>query len=299
MAAERRPIEAWKVSLHGGHSGDFCLHGNDTLEEMLEVAAEFGYSTFGVTAHAPRSDAKFLYPEEIEANYSSAELERDFSLYVKKCRELATRFEDRLEVLVGAEIEVVPESGYAEEVASLRQQHDLDYIVGSVHWVDEIPIDLTRELFDQAVENRNGLTPFLVRYFNLVEQMVTDLQPEVVGHFDLPRLYVENADEFESIEVVNAMTSALRGVRDAGSILDLNVGALRKGLAYPYPAPQVIDIAQELGIPFCFGDDSHRTSEIGNEIDRGKDYLLENGVTTITTLTRENGTVQKKTVPLR
>jgi hypothetical protein len=35
------------VSLHGGHSGDFCEHGADSLREMLDAAVSFGYSTFG------------------------------------------------------------------------------------------------------------------------------------------------------------------------------------------------------------------------------------------------------------
>jgi histidinol-phosphatase (PHP family) len=289
----------WKVSLHGGHSGDFCLHGGDTLEEMLDAAVAFGYTTFGVTAHSPRSDANFLYPEEIEAGYSPADLDRDFASYVSKCRELARKFEGRLEVLVGAEIEIVPESGYAKEMADLRNRHDLDYIVGSVHWVDEMPIDVTRELFDEAVNKRGGLEPFLVRYFNLVEEMVNDLQPEVVGHFDRPRLYTDNAPEFESASVVEAANSALQACKDAGCILDLNVSAIRKELEHPYPAPQIVAKAKELGIPFCFGDDSHRISAVGENLAEGREYLLGQGISEIKVLTRENGTISKKTVPLR
>jgi histidinol-phosphatase (PHP family) len=286
--------ENWKVSLHGGHSGDFCLHGDDTLEEMLEAAVEFGYATFGVTAHSPRTDAKFLYPEEIEASYSPADLDRDFTNYVSTCRELATKFEDRLEVLVGAEIEIVPELGYVEEVTSLRRRHKLDYIVGSVHWVDELPIDVTRELFDEAVENRDGLEPFLVRYFNLVEQMVSDLRPEVVGHIDRPRLYTGDAPEFDSVPVLDAIDAALEACLKADSILDLNVSAIRKELEHPYPAPKILEKAKELGIPFCFGDDSHRTSAVGENIAVGRRYLLDHGITSITKLTKLDGSTAKQ-----
>lgn len=290
--------ENWKVSLHGGHSGDFCLHGSDTLEEMLETAVAFGYTTFGVTAHSPRIDAKFLYPEELEASYSTADLDRDFTNYVAACRELAAKFEDRLEVLVGAEIEIVPESGYAEEVASLRHRHNLDYIVGSVHWVDEIPIDFTRVLFEEAVKYRDGLEPFLVRYFNLVERMVNALNPEVVGHFDLPRLYAGNAPEFDSDPVLNAIDSALEACAEAGSILDLNVSAIRKGLDHSYPAPNILEQANNRGIPFCFGDDSHRIDQVGKNLAVGRQYLLDQGITSITKLTKLDGSLSKQQVSL-
>ena len=297
-ASARNAGEDWKVSLHGGHSGDFCLHGEDTLEEILEVAVDFGYKTFGVTAHAPRTSEKFLYKEEFDAGYSPADLERDFTQYVSTCRELAVKFEDRLEVLVGAEVEVVPMSSYANEVAALRRRYQLDYIVGSVHWVDETPIDFTKELFGKAVDDQNGMEPFLIRYFNLLEQMVNDLQPEVVGHFDLPRLYAGNAIEFGSSLVVDATNAALEACKNAGSILDLNVSAIRKQLGHPYPAPIILEKAREFDIPFCFGDDSHRTSEVGENLAEGRQYLLDHRITSITKLSKPDGSLEKQQVAL-
>ena len=56
---------AWKVSLHGGHSGAYCDHATGSLTEVLDAAVAFGYSTFGVTEHAPRVHEKFLFEEEI------------------------------------------------------------------------------------------------------------------------------------------------------------------------------------------------------------------------------------------
>jgi hypothetical protein len=38
---------------------------------------------------------------------------------------------------------------------------------------------------------------------------------------------------------------------------------------------------------------------VGANIEEGRRYLLEHGIETITTLTRENGTTMKKIVPLQ
>ena len=37
----------------------------------------------------------------------------------------------------------------------------------------------------------------------------------------------------------------------------------RKGLGHPYPARHIVRTAMEMGIPFCFGDDSHGPAQVG------------------------------------
>ncbi|MDP7484980.1 MAG: histidinol-phosphatase [Dehalococcoidia bacterium] len=288
----------WKISLHGGHSGDFCEHGHDTLRVMLDAAVEYGYSTFGVTAHAPANGKKFLYEEEKTAGLTYVELERTFSSYVQTVNELATEFAGRLEVLRGAEVEVVPEASFAANAIKLKKTYSLDYLVGSVHWVDEMPFDTSQEDFDKAVANRGGLEPFLLRYYELLGEMIEQVKPEIVGHFDLPRLYSDGASEHETAGVNRAINDALQKAKTAGCILDLNVSALPKGLSSPYPAPWIVKQAMELGVPFSFGDDSHSSAQVGANIKGGRHYLIDQGVETITTLTHENSRLVKKQIPL-
>ena len=79
----------------------------------------------------------------------------------------------------------------------------------------------------------------------------------------------------------------------------MNVRAEEKGLTTPYPAPWIVRLAAKMGVPFCFGDDSHSAARVGAGIEAGRDYLLSLGVDTITTLTRSGETVVKEEVPLR
>lgn len=291
--------QPWMISLHGGHSGDFCLHGEDSLRAMLDTAVTRGFSTFGVTAHAPRSSADFLYEEEIEAGYTPSDLARDFDRYLATCRELIEEYDGRLEVLCGVELEAVPESSYVEEADSLRNLPGVDYVVGSVHHVGGLTIDTSQGDFDRAVAACEGLDSMLVNYYELVGQMVERVRPEVVGHLDLPRLYAEGRSELDSPAVRSAVGGVLEAVKATDGILDLNVGALAKGLATPYPAPWIVELALELDVPFCFGDDSHSKATVGAGVGAGREYLLGLGVETITGLTRSGGDVVRKTVPLR
>lgn len=288
----------WKVSLHGGHSREFCEHARGTLREILEAAVAFGYHTFGVTDHVPRLEERFLYPEEIEKGYDVSRLEADFDAYAKKVAELAGEFDGRLNVLRGFEIEVVPWDRYAERMLEYRRRYGFDYMVGSVHHVDETLIDGHLEDFHRVLNRFGGLEPLAVRYYELVAEMVRTLRPEVVAHLDLIRRNAPLDAPLDTPPIRCAAEAALEAVRDCGAILDINTAGYRKGLGTPYPAPWLLRLAHEMGIPMCFGDDSHSAADVGAGVEEARRYLLENGVKAIAYWVREGTGLRRENAPL-
>ena len=51
-------------SYHGGHSGEFCGHAKGQLSAVVQAALERGFTTYGLSEHAPRYELQHLYPEE-------------------------------------------------------------------------------------------------------------------------------------------------------------------------------------------------------------------------------------------
>ncbi len=49
---------------HHSHSGQFCNHAKNTLEEVVESAVERKMEVFALTEHMPRED-RDLYAEEV------------------------------------------------------------------------------------------------------------------------------------------------------------------------------------------------------------------------------------------
>jgi histidinol-phosphatase (PHP family) len=287
----------WTVSLHGGHSGDFCAHGRDTLREMLEAACDAGYQVFGVSNHAPPIDDNFLYDDEITAGLDAAALDRRFDEYFRSLDALATEFAGRLTVLRGFEAESVPGDGFAPYMLGLRSRHPFDYMVGSVHYVDDVPIDVDAELYAKAAAHQGGEEALVVRYYETVAGMVAGLQPEVVGHLDVIRKYIGGQDALTTPASVTAAAAALDAVQEAGSILDLNPSNIRRN-GEPYPAPWLVQLAKQRGIPFCFGDDSHSVDMVGNGIVEARDYLLGLGVEEITVLEPASKGVGRRRISL-
>ena len=292
----RRP-EAWRVSLHGGHSGEFCDHAEGTLREMLTAAVEAGYHTFGVSEHAPRSEARFLYEKELALGWDVAKITADFDRYLHVLPALVEEFADRLIVLRGFEAEAVPAGNYVRQMRGHRERllsdgrPAFDYFVGSVHYVAEIPIDGTPENWRLAAEACGGPEALAVRYYETVAEMIVALRPDVIGHLDLIKLNAAAsglpAFALDSPPIRRAAEGALEAAFAVNALLDLNTAGWRKGLGEPYPAPWLVQRAQERGILFCFGDDSHRPGQVGGGIAAGRDYLLRCDVREIGILTRE------------
>lgn len=48
------------------HSGEFCTHGNGSLEEIVSRAVELGFTHYGLSEHMPRYRREDLYDNEVE-----------------------------------------------------------------------------------------------------------------------------------------------------------------------------------------------------------------------------------------
>lgn len=289
----------WMISLHGGHSRQYCDHAKDPLRAMLEAAVNCGYHTFGVTEHAPRTEPQYLYEEEIQLGWDEGTIEALFCDYAMELDSLREEFADRLCVLKGFEAEIVPPVTYPVIMNQFKRNLKFDYIVGSVHYVDGIIIDYTAALFNRALEHCGGYEELAVRYYRAVAEMVLQLKPEVVGHFDLVKKGLPDRDINASPRIRKAAAEALEVIRENKAILDINTAGYRKGLGAPFPDPEYIRMACEMGIPMCFGDDSHSVEQVGMDVDKSRECLLRQGVTSIVTLVRSGSGLERKEVPLR
>jgi histidinol-phosphatase (PHP family) len=283
-------------SYHGGHSGEFSRHAAGCLEDVVRSAVEAGFSIYGLSEHAPRYRVEDLFPDE--ADLRVEDLARMFESYVVRALELRERYADRIELLVGFESEVLPEPGWAEQMRELRRRHpEFDYLVGSVHHVGGIGIDMTPELTAKVAEDVGGRDALERLYFELVGEMVERLRPEIVGHFDLIRKFDGFGASFGP-GTWKCIESALEVIRAVGSVLDVNAAPARRGMGPVYPLPPVLELACEMGIPVTLGDDSHGPAEVGVGLDACLEAIRGAGYRRVHYLTGERGEVRLESAPL-
>jgi histidinol-phosphatase (PHP family) len=268
-----------RASIHGGHSGQFCNHAQNSLEEIVQAYIDQGFSWVGITEHMPPSDDRFLYPEEHRAGLTAALMKERFSRYMAEARRLQHAYGDRIEVLVAFETEAT--TGAIDLARQLSDRYKPDYVVGSVHHIADIPFDYSADAYQQAVAAAGGIQALYCRYFDRQHELIERLKPLVVGHFDLIRIF--DPDYRSHLMLPAIQKRILRNlalIRNLNMILDFNVSALRKGASEPYLSRPILEQALRLGIPVVPGDDAHSVGTVGLYMNEGVRMLQELGFDT-------------------
>ena len=251
-----------RVSVHGGHSGQFCCHADDTLEEIVLAYIAQGYAWVGLTEHMPPDRVEHGYPEEEETGLQAADQFARFTRYITTARRLQDKYAAQITLYVGFETEAF--EGYQPWLQHLIDTVKPDYIVGSLHHIDDMLIDSSPEGYRKAAEAVGGVDALYMAYFDRQYELITAFSPAVVGHFDLIRIFdPDYRTRLLKPDIWQRIQRNLCAVRDRGLIMDYNLRALHKGHTEPYISRSILEEAHHLGIPVVPGDDSHGVKNVG------------------------------------
>ncbi|CAK1368054.1 putative histidinol-phosphatase [Cercospora beticola] len=248
---------------HHSHSGQFCGHAANTLEEVVQTAIRLKMSTFCMTEHIARQEVDF-YPEESEV-HTMATLEKLFDDYYHEARRLQKAYADQIQLLVGFEGEWIRDYSL-ELIQDLLKKYPVDLFVGSVHHAHTIPIDFDTPMYHQAREAAGGSDERIYEdYFDSQYDMLKALQPPLIGHFDLIRLKGDEPDRsFRTWPGVwSKIERNLKFIASYGGVLEINTSAIRKGMAEAYPQSEICKEFKDMGGRFTYSDDSHGVEQVG------------------------------------
>ncbi|KAK5681453.1 hypothetical protein LTS10_005983 [Elasticomyces elasticus] len=248
---------------HHSHSGQFCGHAAESLEQVVQDAIAKGMTTFCMTEHIARSDLD-LYPEEAE-KHNQASLAQLYDDFYHEARRLQKAYADQIQVFVGFEGEWIRDSSL-EIIQGLLEKYEVDLFIGSVHHVHTIPIDFDTAMYHKARDVAGGSDEQIFEdYFDAQHAMLQALQPPVVGHFDLIRLKSDEPDRsFKAWpKVWEKITRNLEFVASYGGVLELNSSSLRKGMKECYPQVEICETFLAMGGRSTLSDDSHGVAQVG------------------------------------
>lgn len=208
---------------------------------------------------------------------SIEDLREVFNKYLEHAARLRAGYAGSgLDILVGFEVEGI-DSAHIYHARELLPS--VDMCVGSVHFVNGIPIDFSRDLWlkarDLVPEKTTRALNFA--YYKLQRQVLEKVKPTIVGHFDLIRLFEPDETdpttgkhlsqiclETDWPEVWDVIVGNIRLAKNYGALFELNSAAFRKGWNSPYPKKDVCGAIVDYGdARFCFSDDSHAVSQVG------------------------------------
>lgn len=229
------------------------------------------------------------------------QLASTFEAYVVEAHRLKSLHASSLSLLVGLETEYIDDAGL-DALVALVERHgtSIQYLVGSVHHCEELPIDFDKDRFDDALssfagEEQEQFSALFSAYFDAQYTLLDRLRPEIVGHFDLCRLYYPELD-FRSFPTVWAKIERnIKFAVEYGALFELNASAFRKGWSTGYPGVEVFYVRSSSSLPssrltrssqeilklggrFTLSDDSHGPLAVGLHYDKAYNYLRERGV---------------------
>ncbi|KAJ7747792.1 Polymerase/histidinol phosphatase-like protein [Mycena metata] len=252
---------------HHSHSGQFCKHAVGTLEEVVLEAIRQGFPAYGLTEHVPRYRTADLYPEE--ESIAPEELASQFEHFLVEAHRLKRVYAPQIRLIIGLETDYITPLDL-EKLDSLLQRHRglVEYIVGSVHHVNDIPIDFDLVTFRKAIESIESTLP-----------ATKDGGFLIIGHMDLCRLYNPT---LQFSEYPDALARVERNIVYAiryEALFEINASALRKGWSTPYPGEDLLQIILKHGGRLALSDDSHGPHAVGLNYARLPEYMKRAGVT--------------------
>lgn len=267
------------ISLHGGHSGEFCSHARDRLEDIIQTYIRMGFTKVGITEHVPPARENFIYPDEKHLGLTLRDLSNRFEDYFQTLRRLQKDYASEIRIFAGMETETY--TGYEDHVKNLVLRFRPDYLVGSVHHVRDICFDYNGEFYKEALLRCGSHEALYEQYFDLQHEMIIALKPFVIGHFDLIRIFDPDYEKrILSPAIREKIMRNLYLIKSLGLNLDFNLRPLKRGEKEPYITSSIRKTAGQMGIPLIPGDDSHGADEAGQHVLTAVNLLLTEGFST-------------------
>jgi histidinol-phosphatase (PHP family) len=250
----------------------YCYHGSNAEEEMyLDSAIRQGFERFSLTEHPPLP-AGWIADEALFRELAMPE--EELALYMEYAQRMKQKYEGKIEVLVGLELDYLHgRTSFMDRLVD-RWQDRLEDAVISVHYLPGAGgmrcIDFTADDFRQGLLAHYGSMNAVVdEYFNHVEAAIAWAQHlpiarKRLGHIDLIGKFRLALPPFDETAWRRRLESLLSRIKAAGIGIDVNTAGLRVATCgKPYVPEWFLQRCREQGIELVFGSDAHKPEHAG------------------------------------
>ncbi len=241
---------------------DYHVHtkfsdGKEYPDKYIIPAIRQGIRELGFSEHLSlfRSDQTFgMNPERLQ-DYLD-------------CIEDLKKSNDSLLIRTGLEVDYIP--GREKETETFLENKNLDYRIGSVHYMGETTVDHGPEFY----EGKN-IDTLYESYFEYVIGASSSGLFDIIGHCDLIRIYC-----FTPLSDPERLYRRLAKSMSKNDVaFELNTNGRNKPLADFYPDRRFLHIFREENVPVCVNSDAHMPSRIGQYFDEAYQLLRSAGYT--------------------
>jgi histidinol-phosphatase (PHP family) len=268
-------IELSDFHIHPGYSVD----AEGTIRQYCDRALEIGIRHICFTTHydmnPKRTELDAYWRKSGQKILVTDSLVEEYFDEIEKAREHFGSF--GLHIYRGMEFDYF--DGVEKEVERIRSLFHVDFIIGSVHCLDDIAISDKKEA--PLYFTKKTLSQMAYDYFTLLHQAGEIPGFDCLGHLDYYVRYGRQyyGDEIDRVElerfdpVFAALTKNDKGI-------EINTSPYRYGVETFHPKPEIIERAIKAGVKISsVGSDSHKPSQLGGGIKDAFAFLERHDIT--------------------
>ncbi len=261
----------------GTPAGEYFTTAN--AERYRESATERGIDELGVSEHLHR----FRQALEVWTHpWWRQTAQDDIDAYCAFVR-------DETDLRLGIEADFVPHR--EDRLASMLEEREWDYVVGSVHFLSDEAVDMRGSEWD--IWRSSDPDKVWRRYFETLGEAARTGMFDILGHPDLVKVWGPEAP-LPGGDPRRYYELAMDGIAASDVAIEVSTAGLRKPVGEIYPAASFLEMCLEAGRPVSLSSDAQRPEELGYEYERAVDWLAEIGVTELAAYERR----ARRLVPL-
>jgi histidinol-phosphatase (PHP family) len=242
----------------------------ENVDRYLAAAEEAGVEELGCSEHVYRfAEALELWRHP----FWEEEARDDLDAYCDFVRTTPLR--------LGLEVDFVP--GAEDRTASFLQRRELDYAVGSVHFVGDRSVDDDRTW--DVWEDAKGPDDVWRRYFETLAEAARSGLFDILAHPDLVKMWGKARPGPER-DPRFYYELAVEAIADSGIAVEVSTAGLRKPAGEIYPAPAFAEMCVDAGAAFALSSDAHAPSDIGRDYERAVEEMRGWGIDEIAVFER-------------
>jgi histidinol-phosphatase (PHP family) len=244
------------------HNHTTWSDGTSTLAQLIDGARNTGLEELGISDHFA------LAPQGRRFEWSLAPELLD--TYVAEIQKAKAATKD-LVIRMGLEVDYIPET--MEILKQRLAPYPFDYLIGSVHFVDDFAIDLHAQPWETLSQDaRNRLWR---GYWRLLRQAAEFGFFDILGHFDLPKKF----KFYPSIDLTEEALAVLDAVAAADMVIEINCSGWDKPVEEAYPSVFYLQEARRRNIPLIISADAHTAENVTRNFERALRLAVDAGYT--------------------
>ena len=173
-----------------------------------------------------------------------------------------------IKIRAGIELDNDPETSSDGRKWVEKHWDDLDFVLGSVHFVKDFPFDHPNFI---AEYDKYDINDLYREYYKEIQRIAQSGLVNSMAHLDLIKIF----KFFPTDDMTELYDETLDVIKSQDLSMEISTAGFRKPIGEQYPSYQLIKMAKEKGITFTIASDAHAAKDLTHNYDKLEKILKD------------------------